>query len=47
MAERHLDLAGIGRIMHGEERLGLSGIDHDQIDQHARDFHLLRRQRAT
>jgi len=33
--------------MHGKEGLGLSGIDHEQIDQHARDLDLLRRQRAA
>ena len=33
--------------MRGEEGLGLFGIDHDQVDQHAGDLHLLRRQRAA
>ena len=47
MRQRHLDLAGIGRIVHGEISLRLLGIDDDEIDQHAGDFHLLGRQRAA
>ena len=42
-----LSLAGIGRIVHGEEGLGLQGIDHHEIDQHAGNLYLLRRQRAA
>ena len=47
VVDRNAQLAGIAGIVVGRVRLALLGIDDDEVDEDARDLHLLGGQRAA